>query len=63
MSSTMPYVLSVIYSTQYTGIETYLRHYRLPILTLHIAEGHLRTLMLVESQLREVKVRDLSDRN
>jgi hypothetical protein len=38
---------------------SYLRHYGSPIVTLYVAEGHLRTLVLVDLELWVVDERDL----
>lgn len=42
---------------------TYLRHNRLPVLSLHISERHLSAFVLVELQFREVNIGDFVKRN
>lgn len=66
INSTIPCVVVVSHYPQTdSGQEhqPYLRHDWLAILTFHISEGHLGTLVLVELELREVEVRHLGDRN
>jgi hypothetical protein len=41
----------------------YVWHYGLPIFTLHVAKGHLRTLVLVDAKFRVVDIWDLVERD